>query len=159
MSQTIADYVRNKCGVIAVNDAYRLAPWGDALVANDRAWWTAHPDALQFAGQKYCGTKYPGTEKIFPGLYFGGGINSGLQGMRVAEDEFRATLILLCGFDMRGSHFFGQHPAPLRNTSDVRRLTHIRQFDKWDGCEVVNCTPNSALKKFRFAELHEILHP
>jgi hypothetical protein len=85
MSQEVADYVRGKCRVVAVNDAYRLAPWADALVGNDRAWWGLYPEALNFAGRKFAGTSVQHVERLAPNEAFPPGTNSGLQGMRVAR--------------------------------------------------------------------------
>lgn len=156
MSQQVADQVRNRCKAVAVNDAYRLAPWADALVCNDRAWWNEYPDALQFAGRKFCGVTLKGTERLDPHPQFPAGTNSGLQGMRVAK-MMGATRILLLGFDMHGSHYFGRHPEPLRNTTPAGFSRHIRQFALWTGAEVINCTPGSALKQFPFSTLEEAL--
>jgi hypothetical protein len=159
MSQEVADYVRDKCRAVAVSDAYRLAPWADALVSNDRNWWIANPDAMKFAGRKFCGGRQHGTEHLSFDPAFGSGINSGLQGMRVAK-LLGASKILLLGFDMnsaRGAHFFGRHPAPLRNTTPPRFRAHVSQFRKWRGPDVINCTPNSALKQFRFMSIEQAL--
>lgn len=155
MSQELADFVRGKCSVVAVSDAYKLAPWADALVSNDRVWWSAYPDAKNFAGRKFCGAIASGLE-VIKGAHMGSGLNSGLQGMRVAQ-MLGATRILLLGFDMSGSHFFGLHPAPLANTTPKRFMKHIEQFKKWRGCPVINCTPGSALTQFPFADVREVL--
>lgn len=152
MSQALADYVRGKCSVVAVSDAYKLAPWADALVSNDTSWWRVHHDALNFRGRKFCGARYTGTERIPAVAPFLVGINSGLQGMRVAQ-MLGATRILLLGFDMHGTHFFGSHPSPLSNTTAAKFRGHIRQFANWSGCEVINCTPGSALKRFPFSTI------
>src|SRR4026208_455478 len=86
MIQEVADYVRGKCKVIAVSDAYKLAPWADALVSNDRNWWDNHKDARQFAGKKFASVDLPGGVAALPRVgLFGGGRNSGLQGMRAAK--------------------------------------------------------------------------
>jgi hypothetical protein len=148
MSQELADYVRGRCKVVAVSDAYKLAPWADALVSNDRNWWDCHKDARNFAGKKFASVALPGGVQALPreGVY-GGGLNSGLQGMRVAK-LLGATRILLLGFDMQGTHYFGAHPQPLKNTTAKRFVKHIQQFDKWSGTPVINCTPRSALKRF-----------
>jgi hypothetical protein len=156
MSQALADYVRDKCRVIAVSDAYKLAPWADALVSNDSAWWREHKDAMQFAGRRFCGTAYQQLERIKPDGNYPSGCNSGLQGMRAAG-LLGATRILLLGFDMHGTHFFGLHPAPLRNTTANRFMVHIAQFRKWKGCPVINCTPASALKQFPFMDIRQAL--
>ena len=157
MSQALADFVRDKCRVVAVSNAYVLAPWADALVSNDKAWWQAHPEAMKFSGRKFCAGIIHGIEQIKRDGDFGGGLNSGLQGMRVAC-ILGATRILLLGFDMHGSHFFGAHPSPLRNTTVKRFRSHIGQFRKWRECEVLNCTPGSALKQFRFADIADVLN-
>lgn len=156
MSQDLADFVRDKCNVVAVSDAYKLAPWADALVSNDSAWWRQHPLALECSGRKFCGAQFRGTERLMPNARFPSGTNSGMQGLRVAE-MLGATRILLLGFDMRGEHFFGKHPSPLRNTTPERFRVHIRQFDRWRGPEVLNCTPNSAITRFPFADIRDAL--
>lgn len=153
MSQAIADYVRGKCSVVVVNDAFRLAPWADALVCNDRAWWNLYPEAMKFAGKKYAGTRVQHLEHLPITTEFPAGTNSGLQGVRVAR-LLGATKILLCGFDMHGTHYFGNHPKQLKNTSPHRRSEFVKQFGRFkDRQMVVNCTPGSALTWFRFAEL------
>lgn len=159
MSQAVADEVRDAgCRAVAVSDAYRLAPWADALVSHDAGWWNVHQDALQFQGRKFCSVPRRGTETLPVSPEFGHGCNSGLQGMRVARDLYGATRILLLGFDMHGTHFFGKHQEPLRNTSATRRREMLAQFGQWrGGCEVVNCTPGSALKQFRMSTIEEEL--
>jgi hypothetical protein len=58
---------------------------------------------------------------------------------------------------MRGSHFFGNHPAPLRNTTAKRFTAHIAQFKGWYGPKVINCTPGSALKAFPIMDIRTAL--
>lgn len=161
MSQAIADSVRGRCRVVAVSDAFRLAPWADAMVSNDSAWWAKNLDAMKiFTGRKFCGaqTKMSGLEYIKPTGGFSFGINSGLQGMRVVTIvDPHASKILLSGFDMRGTHYFGLHPKPLRNTTPHRFEVHRRQFKLWRGCKVINCTPSSSLKCFPMGSLEEEL--
>jgi hypothetical protein len=156
MSQEIADQVRGS-RVIAVCNAYRLAPWAEALVCADRTWWRVHSDAENFPGRKFTHGKVAGSEKLRVTDEFRPGSNSGYWAMGIARD-LGATKILLLGFDMRGSHFFGRHPSPLRNTSDAGFRRHLEQFKSWrGGCEVVNCTPGSALLQFRFGILSDEL--
>lgn len=154
MSQAVADSVRGRCSVVAVSDAYRLAEWADALVSQDRAWWNHNPVAMQFAGRKFSGSVVPDVEK-FPSVT---GSNSGLLGCQVAV-MLGAKRILLLGFDMRGSHFFGPHPAPLRNTAPHRFEAFQDQFRRFQprGVEIINCTLNSALKAYRKASLNDCL--
>jgi hypothetical protein len=156
MSQAIADQVRGRCRAVAVNDAFRLAPWADALVGNDRRWWNTYPEALAFEGRKYCAFQLKGCELLKPMPAFPAGTNSGLQGCRVAS-MLGATKILLLGFDLSGSHYFGPHPKPLKNTTPARFKEFIRQFSGWKGAPIVNCTPGSALTRFPFSTLEEEL--
>lgn len=101
MSQAVADSVRGKCKVIAVSDAYLLAPWADILVSSDRAWWRHHKP--EFLGRRYSVVDVPGADKL-EGVH--SGLNSGLVAVMAAV-QFGATRVLLLGFDMGGTHFFG----------------------------------------------------
>lgn len=160
VNQAIADFVRDKCKVVAVSNAYILAPWADALVSNDSQWWRTNCDALNFAGRKFSGASMHGTERLRVEGNYPSGCNSGLQGMRVAT-MLGATKILLLGFDMHaknGHHFFGKHPSPLRNTTESRFKVHIDQFRRWRGPKVVNCTPGSALTQFPMSTIEKELH-
>lgn len=154
MSQEVADSVRGRCSVVAVSDAYRLAPWADVLVSQDAAWWRSHPDAKEFKGRKFAGVVVPDVEK-FPSLT---GSNSGLLGCQVAV-SLGATRILLLGVDLRGSHFFGPHPAPLRNTAEHRFRAFEEQFKRYKprGVEILNCSPKSFLKAYPKADLNASL--
>lgn len=68
-----------------------------------------------------------------------------------------AKKLILLGFDMHGTHFFGKHPEPLKNATEKIFKTHIGQFNGFSGCDVVNCTQGSALQRFRFSTLEEEL--
>lgn len=146
-----------RCKAVAVSNAYQLAPWADAMVANDMKWWRQHPEALKFAGRKFCGSDLKGTEKLPPIPMFPVGTNSGLQGMRVAL-MLGAKRIILLGLDMKGTHYFGKHPSPLKNSSPADFQRMLVQFQRWkSGAEVINCSPGSALTCFRTATLADVL--
>ncbi len=139
-------------GVVAVsNVGIDKAPWADFLVSHDFKWWDAYPQALDFKGRKFCRQRVPGTEQFVTSIT--NGCNSGLMAMEVALKIGMAKKIILLGFDMHGSHYFGPHIKPLRNTTPNRFKAHIKQFNGWKGCPVVNCNLNSSLKKFPFAKL------
>lgn len=142
---------------IAVSDAYRLAPWAVALVSQDKAWWRVHcPD---FTGRRFCGQPWPETEKVeFSGL-ISAGTNSALLAAHVAVEVFKASRLLLLGVDMGGTHFFGPHPAPLKNTTPQRFEQMKQQFSHWRprGVEVWNCNPESALECFPKMTLEDAL--
>lgn len=161
MSQAVADSVRGRCGVIAVSNAYALAPWADAVVSQDCAWWTVHRHATFHEGRKFCGPRcrMRNVETIECDGLIASGTNSGLLASYVAVKFFGATRILLLGLDMGGTHYFGRHPAPLTNASDSRFEVMCQQFSQWKpkGVEVVNCTPKSRLTCFPKKDLCDVL--
>jgi len=146
-----------RCKAIAVSNAYLLAPWADAMVSNDINWWKQHPQALQFAGRKFCGGELKGTERLKPESMFPAGSNSGLQAMRVAL-MLGATRIVLLGMDMKGTHYFGKHPPVLKNSTPADFHRMLRQFQRWKSdVEVINCSHGSALTCFKTASLADVL--
>lgn len=157
VAHVLKAHTEQRCKAVAVSNAYQLAPWADAMVANDMKWWRQYPEAVQFAGRKFCGSDFKGTEKLPPVSMFPAGSNSGLQGMRVAV-MLGATRIILLGLDMKGAHYFGKHPPALKNASpgDFQRM--LVQFSRWKSdAEVINCSPGSALTCFRTAALADVL--
>lgn len=160
MSQAVADRVRETCdAVIAVNTAYELAPWADALAANDISWWRKNPQAKEFAGRKYSGNVISGVERI-TSPFIGPQSSSGVLG--IVATEFIAALrgetletIELHGFDNHGTHYFGPY-TDLRNTKPERfavfeqQLAALGQSMKKRGVRIVNKTPGSALTCFPF---------
>jgi len=126
---------------IAVNDAWRIAPWADVLYGADGPWWMHHRGVPRFAGEKWTQDKGPNSlsrprggcaadlyglsvarsEANGPGVsldpgYIRQGANSGFQALNLAA-LFGAARIWLLGFDMQHTggrkHFFGPHPGPL----------------------------------------------
>ena len=157
MSQEIADSVRGRARVVAVSDAFRLAPWADAMFASDRAWWTANPDAIEFAGQKFSGMKVQGVSTFKPAFPQRLGCNSGLVACMLAE-SLGATKIILLGFDLNGEHYFGEHPPVLKKTSPARFHGMRIEFSKWKHrAHVVNATPHSHLQAFPATTLEAAL--
>lgn len=157
MSQALADSVRGRCKVIAVSDAYQLAPWADAMASQDVAWWKAHPEAHKFKGRKFSTHHIDGVERILPGL-ISTGTNSAILAMEAAKLS-GATRILLLGVDMAGTHYFGPHLHGLKNTTERRFEAMKLQFGRWDaqGVEVSNGNPDSGLKCYPMARLEEWL--
>lgn len=150
-------HAERRCKSVAVSNAYQLAPWADAMVANDMRWWRQHPDALKFAGRRFCGADYGGTERLMPQPMFPVGCNSGLQAMRVAL-MLDARRIILLGLDMKGTHYFGKHPASLKNSTPADFQRMLQQFHRWKSqADVINCSPGSALTCFKTASLLDVL--
>lgn len=165
LSMAQIDYVKEqreksagKLTVMVVSDAYRLAPWADVMVSFDVNWWRKNQRAADFEGIKFCASPCWGGIGHYRDIYnMPQGCNSGLYGMYVAR-YLGAQKIILLGFDMWGTHFFGQHPEGLKNTNEKRFRDHIFQFESWkDGAEVINCTPESSLIKFPMMTIQEAL--
>jgi hypothetical protein len=155
MSETVARSVMLRCNVVAVSDAYRLAPWADALASCDAAWWRNNPDAMQFAGRKFTlAPDYQGMPELERITGLASGTNSGLFALHVAV-KLGATRILMLGFDMRGSHYFGPHQKPLKNTTADRYRVFQEQFARFKprGVKILNCTPGSALTAYPSEDL------
>lgn len=158
LTQEDVDYVR-RCreegsvkGVIAVSDAAKLAPWVDAMVSHDSKWWKHHWSwAKQLKMRKFSRLTFNGAELYVPKNI--NGCNSGLMAAMVARDVFKAQRIIFLGLDMKGTHYFGKHPEPLRNTTDRRFASLKQQFGNWHGCPVINCSKGSALKQFPIMDL------
>jgi len=152
MSQDVANSVRN-LRVVAVNGAYELAPWADALAANDVAWWRRNPNAKEFAGRKFSVTAQNGVERVIASNVVTESC-SGVLGLEVAK-ILGATQILLFGADFHGTHYFGPYTNGLKNTPEDRRRVHARQFERWGkahkNIQVYNATPGSSLRAFPMA--------
>lgn len=169
--------------VLAVNDAYKRLPQADILYACDAAWWRERFGARDFAGERWSSIGRPGRfrhndkskeQRLHDlRLVFGAdgtgfsfdpetihyGSNSGFQGVNLAL-LLGASVVILVGFDMRGSHFFGAHKQPLRNTSSYANF--IRAFDLAakklpSDRRIINATPGSALGCFPRMDLHDAL--
>lgn len=166
--------------MIAVNNAYELAPFAEILYACDFAWWERHAGAAGFKGVKLCGdakaARRGWAEKIKirrngdllnltePGTVGWGG-NSGFHALNLAI-QFGARRILLLGFDMRvdlGLHWHGAHPQGMNNPSAGNAERWRRALDDLSeviaalGVEIVNCSPVSALRNYPKLSLPEAL--
>ena len=130
----------------AVGNAFELAPWATFIAATDAAWWRRYPAARSTGAEVFTILPMTGVERvpITP-------VNSGVLALECAKRK-GATRILLLGFDMRGTHFFGDYRNGLRNTKPHQRAQHLKQYAAWGkanrGIEVLNCTAGSALACF-----------
>jgi hypothetical protein len=147
MSPAVADAVRGRCRVIAVNNQAiptlvdgkerpAIAPWADMLYAADVKWWVHHKEAaLTFTGEKATiRSVLPFPEVLSLELsinlpydprptHLVSGGNGGYQAVHIAAQR-GARRILLCGFDMREvggkKHWFGDHPDKLNSKQTYR---------------------------------------
>lgn len=171
--------------VIAINDAYRLAPWADVLYFCDDKWWQWHHGKL--GGWKGLIVRLQGGQhdfgdpriKVLRNLDEPGGLaarrdglhhgkNSGYQAIGLAV-HFGAARVLLLGYDMHAplvngrpkTHWFGDHPGG--TSSDIYARSFLPWFETMAkplaerGVEVINCTPGSALRTFPQRALNECL--
>lgn len=170
LCQGDVDLVRDKTRVIAVNDAYRLAPWADALYAADEKWWRWHDGVPGFRGLKFSIAPKPkgwsvaqvlrntgrtGLELDPTGLRTG--YNSGYQAINLAVHLGAARIVLL-GFDMQGDHFFGSHrdgsrPAFSHCLSAFPTLVEPLAAA---GVEIVNATRATKLMAFPRVVLEDV---
>lgn len=143
--------------VIAVSDAWRLAPWAQALVSADAAWWRHHQPV--FAGRRISNSRVSKGERFTSAP---NGTNSGALAVRVAL-EIGAKEMILLGFDGHGTHFFGPHPNGLKNTDDHRRSVHFVQHRKAAaecrraGVPVWNCSPGTVIDAYEIKTLEKVL--
>lgn len=165
-------YVQGKARVIAVNNAYTLAPWADVLYAADVKWWGWHKGVPSFTGLKYAchpsaalrwsdvqmlrRTGLDGLELDPRGVRTG--FNSGYQAINVAV-HLGAVKIVLLGYDMKGSHFFGRHPD---NTKPpfvlcLKKFATLNAPLQALGISIVNATRQTDLLCFPRLPLEEAL--
>lgn len=141
--------------IMAINDAYKLAPDADILYACDNQWWEWHNGAPDFKGWKITHEQGRRWERIQAGEsvpkppYKGLDIivSSGNSGFSYEQDRIRhggnggyqalhialslgADRIILLGYDMHAqtgkSHWFGEHPNGKQ--SDSRYANWIKEF-------------------------------
>lgn len=112
-----------------VSTAYKLYPSADFICATDQRWWRTYRDALALPGKKFSPWIIKGVEQVRNALVTGS-TNSGVLALECAK-RLGATKILLLGFDMHGTHFFGKYENGLSNTSNARRNVHKQQYATW----------------------------
>jgi hypothetical protein len=174
------EYCRGKARVIAINNAYELAPWADALYGTDARWWHWHKGVPSFTGAKWSmehsqwgpyRALYPDVQRLKnnganalehdpTGLR--NGRNSGFASINLAV-HYGVSKVILLGYDMqpRGgkSHYFGEHPNKSKSPYPQFRAafeTLVKPLKK-KGVDIVNCSRNSALNAFYKAELRSVL--
>lgn len=171
------EFCRGKARVIAINNAFQIAPWADVLYACDFAWWRVHAGAPSFQGLKFALTTSPRSSKRWPDVTVlkptdGGGLDlnpkclrtgvgkdmnghGGFQAINLAV-HLGAARILLLGYDMQRtqgkSHWHGNHVHPLHRDSPYvgfRRAceTLMKPLQEL-GIEIVNCSRQTALTCF-----------
>jgi hypothetical protein len=185
LTQADCDWLRDHAiPAVAVNDAYRLAPWAQVLYSSDRQWWPFYKGVPAFQGLKFgigsgmgkdngfrhypeiqClrNTGYDGLELNPAGLK--NGRNSGYAAVNLAV-HLGAARILLLGYNLcrlpGKTHFFGDHPSALSQNpslypSFARTFATLVKPLREIGVEIVNCTPETALTCFPRLPLEQAL--
>lgn len=179
------EYVRGRGVIIAINNAWQLAPFADIFYSSDRKFVTHYRGIPEFKGLKFSigsavGKRNPYPQfpdvKVFTNTGFTGlemsrhgirnGRNSGFAALGIAYHIGPPSKIILLGYNLSGSganlHYFGRHPPPLSNP-DSLLASFRRSFDsivgplKDAGVQVWNCTENTSLTCFPCAPLREVL--
>lgn len=186
LTQADVDRVRPHGTVIAVNDAWRLAPWADVLYSSDRYWYKHYAGVPSFGGLKatieFSPKRYAvDLLKVAPEMYFlrntghqgvetdptgirTCGQNSGGAAVNLAVHLGAVRIVLLgydCGVPGPKRHFFGNHPPQLSSLSPYptwrRAFDTMREPMEALGIDVVNCSRSTAITAFRTASLEEVL--
>lgn len=140
---------RDDVYIIAINESFKLVPFGHMLYGCDHQWWYKRKRDWQrvwrglkvtqdrlvaevligedikrvvaIRGRENCALDQPG--------YIGWGGNSGFQALNLAL-HFKPAKIILVGYDMtlkNGAHWHGQHGNGLHNPKDHHVV-------RWRGC-------------------------
>lgn len=170
--------VTSKAKVIAINTTFRMLPEADALYACDYLWlkihkaqfmpafngrvWTQDRAAAEQFNLKY--VRHAARDGLGRGntLHVGG--NSGHGAINLAY-LFGARRILLIGYDMREiggkKHWHPDHPAPCVQKQQfgewIHKFRKLAEDLKAAQCEVINCTPKSALQCFPMGDMEQEL--
>lgn len=154
---------------IAINNAYTLAPWADALYAADGTWWTKYYEqARHFAGLKIHSQRWSKFEDVhfLPPKVMSGG-NSAIHAAVLARG-CGATRLVLLGVDLRDdelTHWHGLHPSTktlsmCNPTPQVFRVYRAKWIELSKGLlkgfDVINCNPRSAVTVFPMLPLEAV---
>lgn len=172
---------RPDVAVIAVNDAWRWAPWAFAIYSADYRWWDAQISKIKdaaFAGRLFaidegaCAkfdlehVKCEDLQRPLSGLspdkqVIRHGYSGGFQAMQIARG-LGAERILLLGFDYGATGQEHAVPATFQGSwSDFQLM--LTSFDKAapqlkeEGTEVINCTRETNLTVFPRMTVKEAL--
>ena len=182
LTQADVNLIRGRVdGVIAINDAVRLAPWADVLYSQDVRWWKRFfKSGAAFAGPKYAIENRPkGGREDYPwpdvtvlkntgphGFeHRPGGLknymNSGGAAINLAV-HFGATKILLLGYDMargaNGRHHFHGDVTPGSPYDQFRKqIGTMAEPLRACGVTVLNCSRQTRLQCFPRVTLEQAL--
>jgi hypothetical protein len=174
-------YVRGKARVIAINNAYQLAPWGDVLWATDSTWWRQHKGVPSFQGLKFsagisgayddCDVRLLKCKRGLKGMQglsldpdaIQHGKNGGHASINVAV-HLGASRIVLLGYDCKlgpsgEEHWHKRHAyqPKLEFSLWLKNFETLIEPLKALNISIVNCTRDTALTCFPQMPLQEAL--
>lgn len=175
LTQADVDACRGRVRVIAINNAYQLAPWADVLYACDHQWWKWNQGVPEFPGLKFSITAKPGA---WPRVHILGnagidglsldprmvctGHDSGYQAINLAV-HLGAVRVLLLGYDMQRGPNGELHWHPPHRQGGVPFRLFLGSYPtiarplREAGVEVLNCSRRTALPTFRLESLETAL--
>jgi len=183
LTQEQVDYVRGKAKVIAINNAYLLAPWADMLYFCDARWFKWHKDKSEF--QNFKGlrvtlsneTRVPLEKLDIKSVAREGkeglcikpntvatGANGGYQTINLCY-HLAASIVILLGYDMKAdgnkTHWHKGHninsPTSIYQSNLIPLFKTLAEALKKIDMSVINCTPGSALHVFPEKKLGDVL--
>lgn len=186
LTRDVVEKVRGR-HTIVVNSSCLLAPWAEVLYFTDSSWYEAHreivagwpglvicmsatakrefPDkVLRIKGQgdpAFAPSRFPppGSPVVLQGR------SSGHTAVSLAV-ALGAAPVAMLGFDMREvegrEHCHDDYRDFVRERSGYAE-DFVPAFKGWNtaslraGCQILNCTPGSAVTEFPFAEIDSLL--
>lgn len=179
-------YCKGKARVLAVKEAFLLAPWADALYAADMKWWRSYHGATDFAGLKYTIEQDPDQEPMgeWPGVHvlrntgaqgleadptgLRTGYNSGYQAIGLAV-HLGVSRVILLGFDCwtapdgsqnwfeKFPHLVKSHHVPSPYPLFLQAFASLIEPLQQAHVEIVNATRRTMLTAFPYLSLEEAL--
>lgn len=164
--------------LIVTNSTWVRAPFADVIYGCDFQWWKAYHLQIKYAGlHGRCWTQDRSAAERFQLHYVRteGRQGLGTKALRVNGNSgagainlaylFGCRRILLIGFDMREvdgkKHWHADHPAPLVQKQTfgdwIHKFMTLASDLKANGCQVINCTPGSALQCFPMSTIEREL--
>lgn len=174
--ETIREY-KNDYIIFGCNDSYVLVDFLDVHYACDLRWWNHHYEIVEelrpglrkitqdeAAAEMYNLELIKGKYKpklSVDSTHIHYGSNSGYQLLNLAF-LMGCNKFILVGYNMQKvankAHFFGDHPQPMKSNSPYTKfVSAFETIQKEIKPFIVNCTPNSALKNFRYNDLEDEL--
>lgn len=183
LTREVCERVRGR-RTIVVNTSVMLAPWASVLFFTDSGWYEPRREIVKNFEGIVCAMSRTAKRELpdkvkriqgcgdpsFPPKFRPGapfvqqGRSSGHTAVSLAL-SFGASKVALLGYDMRIVDGREHHHAEYRGPRDLDQYARefVPAFNGWHaaarsvGCEIVNCTPGSAVTEFPFADLDEVL--